>query len=76
MTPGPEVKPTQTNKKEELRRSLLAEAKDCLDGWTRTRLTYFLHLWKNSRYQEDQEDDLLFSKSLFGAIRIDGIRDA
>ena len=58
--PGPEVKPTQTNKKEELRRSLLAEAKDCLDGWTRTRLTYFLHLWRNSRCQED---DLSLSKS-------------
>ena len=61
--PGPEVKPTQTDKKEELRRSLLAEAKNCLDGWTRTRLTYFLHLWRNSGYQEGQEDDSSLSES-------------
>ena len=58
--PGPEVKPVQINKKEELRRSLLAEAKDYLDGWTKTRLTYFLHLWRNSRCQEK---DSSFSES-------------
>ena len=61
--PGPEVKPTQTSTKEELKRSLLAEAKNCLDGWTRTRQTYFLHLWRNSEYQEDHEDDSTSSES-------------
>ena len=61
--PGPEAKPTQVSKKEELKRSLLAEAKNCMDGWTRTRLTYFLHLWRNSEYQEDQEDDSSSSES-------------
>ena len=62
LVPGSEVssKPVQISKKEELRRSLLAEAKGCLDGWTKTRLTYFLHLWRNSRCQEN---DLLFSDS-------------
>ena len=61
--PGPEAKPTQVSKKEELKRSLLAEAKSCMDGWTRTRLTYFLHLWRNSEYQEGQEDDSSSSES-------------
>ena len=62
LVPGSEesLKPVQISKKEELRRSLLAEAKDFLDGWMKTRLTYFLHLWRNSRCQEN---DLLFSDS-------------